>query len=110
MAYTVYTFNSSYTDGGLFGVYCATGSDKLLELTPVIGEQLMAVSQNVTTQEMDRARAQVKAGLLMSLESSSSRCDRLGRHMLIFGRPISIDEILQKINAVTETDVKRIAA
>ena len=59
---------------------------------------------------MDRARAQVKAGLLMSLESSSSRCDRLGRHMLIFGRPISIDEILQKINAVTETDVKRIAA
>jgi len=110
LAYTVYTFNSSYTDGGLFGVYCATGSEKLLELTPVIGEQLMAVSQNVTTQEMDRARAQVKAGLLMSLESSSSRCDRLGRHMLIFGRPISIDEILQKINAVTETDVKRIAA
>ena len=100
LAYTVYTFNSSYTDGGIFGVYCATGPDKLMELMPVIADQLLEVSQNVTAQEMDRARAQVKAGLLMSLESSSSQCDRLGRHMLIFGRPLSIEEVLQKINAV----------
>ena len=110
LAYSVYTFNSSYTDGGIFGVYCATGPEKLTELTPVIADQLVKVSQNFTIREMDRVRAQVKAGLLMSLESSSSRCDRLGRHMIIFGRPIPIEEILEKINSVTETDIKRVAA
>jgi len=110
LAYSVYTFNSSYTDGGIFGVYCATGAEKLTELTPVIAEQLMEVSQNITLREMERVRAQVKAGLLMSLESSSSRCDRLGRHMIIFDRPLPIEEILEKINVVTETDIKRVAA
>ncbi len=110
LAYTVFSFSSSYTDGGVFGVYCGTSPDKLSELTPVIADELHKVCGAVTPEEVARARAQLKAGLLMSLESSSSRCERLGRHMLIFGRAIPIDEMVEEINAIEADDVVRVAA
>jgi len=110
LAYTVFSFASSYTDGGVFGVYCGTSPDKLSELTPVIADELHKVCGVVTPEEVVRARAQLKSGLLMSLESSSSRCERLGRQMLIFGRAIPIDEMVEKIDAIRASDVVRVAA
>jgi len=110
LAYAVFSFASSYTDGGVFGVYCGTGPDKLSELTPVIADELLKVCRAVTAEEVDRARAQLKAGLLMSLESSSSRCERLGRHMLIFDRSIPIEEMVAEIDAIQAEDVVRVAA
>ncbi len=110
LAYSVFSFASSYSDGGVFGVYCGSSPDKLSELTPVIADELHKVCGTVTPEEVARARAQLKAGLLMSLESSSSRCERLGRHMLIFGRAIPIDEILEKIDTIQADDVVRVAA
>jgi predicted Zn-dependent peptidase len=109
LAYAVFSFASSYTDGGVFGVYCGTGPDKLSELTPVIADELLKVCETVTSEEVDRARAQLKSGLLMSLESSSSRCERLGRHMLIFNRSIAIDEMVAEIDAIAAGDVVRVA-
>jgi predicted Zn-dependent peptidase len=109
LAYAVFTFASSYTDGGVFGIYCGTGPDSLPELTPVIADELLKVCDEVAAHEVDRARAQLKAGLLMSLESSSSRCERLGRHMLIFDRPIPIEEMVAKIDAIAADDVVRVA-
>lgn len=109
LAYSVFTFASSYTDGGVFGVYCGTGPDKLQELTPVIADEMHKVCDHVTPEELARARAQVKSGLLMSLESSSSRCERLGRQLLIFGRAIPIDEMVAEIDAITTDDILRVA-
>ncbi len=109
LAYAIFTFASSYTDGGVFGIYCGTGPDNLSELTPVIADEILKVCDEVAAQEVARARAQLKSGLLMSLESSSSRCERLGRHMLIFNRPIPIEEMVTKINAITVADVVRVA-
>ncbi len=110
LAYAVFSFASSYMDGGVFGIYCGTGPDKLSELTPVIADELLKVCATVTPEEVERARAQLKAGLLMSLESSSSRCERLGRHMLIFGRSIPIEEMVAEIDAIQAEDVVRVAA
>ena len=109
LAYSVFSFVSSYTDGGVFGVYCGTGPDKLAELTPVIADELHKICETVTSEEVDRARAQLKSGLLMSLESSSSRCERLGRQMLIFNRSIPIEEMVAEIDAITAEDVVRTA-
>ncbi|MDP7345020.1 MAG: pitrilysin family protein, partial [Alphaproteobacteria bacterium] len=110
LAYAIFTFASSYTDGGVFGIYCGTGPDNLSELTPVIADEILKVCDEVAAQEVARARAQLKSGLLMSLESSSSRCERLGRHMLIFNRPIPIEEMVAEIDAITAEDVVRVAA
>lgn len=109
LAYAVFSFASSYTDGGVFGIYCGTGPDKLQELTPVIADEMHKVCDHVSAEEVARARAQVKSGLLMSLESSSSRCERLGRQMLIFGRAIPIEEMVAEIEAVTPKEIIRVA-
>lgn len=109
LAYAVFTFASSYTDGGVFGIYCGTSPDKLPELTPVIADEMLKVCDTVAPEEVERARAQLKSGLLMSLESSSSRCERLGRHMLIFNRSIPIEEMVTEIDAIAAEDVIRVA-
>ena len=87
LAYSVFTFASSYADGGIFGVYAGAGEDELVELIPVMADELAGACATVGDEEVARARAQLKAGLLMSLESTQARAERLGRHILLFGPP-----------------------
>jgi predicted Zn-dependent peptidase len=109
LAYAVFTFSSAYTDGGLFGVYAGAGQGEVAELIPVMAEEMTKVERAVTQEETDRARAQLKSALLMSLESSSARCERLGRQMLIFGRPIPVDEMIAEIDAISVEEITRVA-
>ncbi len=110
LVYTIASFTSSYTDSGLIGVYAGAAADKGGELLPVICDEIKALGGNVTEDELSRARAQVRAGLLMSRESVPSRCEQLGTQMLVYGRPIPIDEITDRIDAVDREAVSRIAA
>jgi predicted Zn-dependent peptidase len=110
LAYTIYSWAQSYTDTGLFGVYAGTGEEQLPELLPLVCDELIKVTQSVTTAELARARAQMKAGMLMSLESTYSRCEQLARQMHIFGRPLDLSEIVAKIDGVDEAAVRRVAA
>jgi predicted Zn-dependent peptidase len=109
LVYSVYSFNAPYLDGGLFGIYAGTGEDEARELVPVTLEELRRVQVDVTQPELDRARAQVKASLLMSLESTGSRCEQLARQLQVFGRLIPTAETVARVNAVTLDDVKRAA-
>jgi predicted Zn-dependent peptidase len=77
---------------------------------PVTLAELGKVQHAVTSAELNRARAQLKAGLLMSLESTGSRCEQLARQWQIFGRVIPAAETVQKIEAVTEADIRAVAA
>ncbi len=95
-------------DGGLFGIYAGTGESEAEELVPVTLEELRKVQTGVTEAELARARAQVKAALLMSLESTGSRCEQLARQLQVFGRVIPTAETVAKLNAVT-TD-RRVSA
>lgn len=109
LAYSVYSFTASLNDSGLFGVYAGTGEEEAAEVVPVICDEVMKVTEGVTEEEVRRARAQLKAGILMSLESTSSRCEQLARQMLAYGRPIPVSEIVAKIEAVEGADVVRVA-
>lgn len=100
LVYSIYAFASSYTDGGLFSVYAGTGEDEVAELIPVMCDEIVKVLDGVTDEEVARARAQLKAGLLMSMESTSSRCEQLARQVLAYGRPISMEELVEKVEAV----------
>lgn len=109
LVYSIYTFQSSYEDGGVFGVYAGTGQSEVGELMPIVADELNKVRRQVSDEEVVRARAQLKASILMSLESTSSRCEQLARQMMVYGRPKTADEIVAKVDAVTTDDVTRVA-
>jgi predicted Zn-dependent peptidase len=109
LAYSVFSFASAYLDGGIFGVYAGTGSQQLGELVPVICEEIMKAEKAAGEEEMKRAHAQIKAGLLMSLESTSTRCEQLARQLLIYGRVIPVPELIAEIEAVDSEAVARLA-
>ncbi|HEX3350756.1 MAG TPA: pitrilysin family protein [Acetobacteraceae bacterium] len=109
LVYSVYSFTAPAMDGGLFGIYAGTGESEAAELVPVTLDELQKVQREVNDAELSRARAQVKAGLLMSLESTGSRCEQLARQLHVFGRVIPVEETVARINAVTIPDVQRAA-
>ena len=109
LVYTIYSYASSYQDGGLFGVYAGTGEDEVEELIPLVCDEIMKVTAAVTPEEVHRARAQLKASVLMSLESTSTRCEQLARQLFIYGHPVTTDELVAHIEQVDEAAVIRVA-
>ena len=100
LAYAIGAHTSSYIDGGLFGVYAGTGATEIAELVPVVCDEIASVAVRVEEDELARSRAQLKAGLMMALEASSTRCEQLARQLQVYGRPIPPSEIVAKIDAV----------
>ncbi len=108
LAYTIYSFSHSYSDGGIFGIYAGTGENEAAELMPVLRDELRALVTGLSSDELARARAQLKAGLLMSMEGTTARCEQQASHMLIHGRPLDAKELVGHIDAVDEDAVRRV--
>ncbi|MCR6633184.1 MAG: insulinase family protein [Magnetospirillum sp.] len=109
LVYSIYSFTSSYADGGLFGIYAGTGEEEVAELIPVMCDEVVKVVGGVTADELHRARAQLKSSILMSLESTSSRCEQLARQILVYGRPVPTAEVVAKVEAVDNAEIMRVA-
>jgi predicted Zn-dependent peptidase len=109
LVYTVYSFASSYADGGIFGVYAGTGEDEVEELMPVLCDEILKSADTMTEEEVARARAQLKASILMGLESTSARSEHVASQLLIYGRPIESKELVRKIDEVDLGSVQRLA-
>jgi predicted Zn-dependent peptidase len=109
LCYSVYAFHWGFADSGLFGIHAATGAEDLEELMPVILGELMRSADDLTLEELNRSRAQIKAGLLMSMESPSARASQIARQKLLFGRPLSTKELVATIEAISVEDVRRMA-
>jgi len=103
LAYAIYSFISCYKDGGIFSVYAGTGADEAADLLPLVLDELAKVQDTISEEELARARAQLKSSILMSLESTSSRCEQLARQLMVFGRIIPTAEIVAGIDAL-DTD------
>jgi predicted Zn-dependent peptidase len=76
---------------------------------PVVCEEIADVAHNVTDAELERARAQLKASILMSRESTSGRCEQLASNLLVYGRPLTTQEIVDAVEAVDADQVRRLA-
>lgn len=107
LAYSVHAFHWAYVDAGLFGCYAATGPKDAADILPVMLDVLMAAAADADEREVARAQAQMKAGLLMSLEQPAARADQHARHQLAHGRPLDVAEIIAKIDAVTVEGARR---
>jgi predicted Zn-dependent peptidase len=101
LCYSIYAFHAPYSDTGLFGLYSGTDAADVAELMRVVVGELAAATESINETELARAKAQMKAGLLMALESSSARAEQLARQILAWGRPVPLDELVARIEAVT---------
>jgi predicted Zn-dependent peptidase len=110
LVYAISSFAHSYRDGGLFGIYAGTGEDEAAELLPVLCDETRKLDDGFAPGELARAKAQMRAGLLMSLESTSARCEQMAQHMLIHGVPFDPDDIVRRIDAVDDAAIARVVA
>jgi predicted Zn-dependent peptidase len=110
LVYTIHSFVHGYSDGGLFGIYAGTGEAEAAELVPAICNEVIRIEDGLTPVELNRAKTQMKAGLLMSLESSSARCEQLAQHLLIHGKPFDPLDIVGRIEMVDDAAIRRVVA
>jgi len=101
LCYAISAFHMPYTDTGLFGLYAGTDESDAPELMRVVIDQISSATETLNDTEVNRAKAQMKAGLLIALESSEARVSQLARQMLAYGRPVPLEEIVAKVDAVT---------
>jgi predicted Zn-dependent peptidase len=108
LVYAIHSFTHSYRDTGLAGIYAGTGAEEAAELVPVLCAETARLEDGLSAVELSRAKAQMKAGLLMSLESTSARVEQLAQHLLIHGTPFDPAEIVRRIEAVDAAAIARV--
>jgi predicted Zn-dependent peptidase len=101
LCYSIYSFHVPYSDVGMFGLYAGTDAADTSELMRVIVDEIASTAETISEAEVARAKAQMKAGLLMALESSGARIEQLARQMITRGRPIPLAELVGRVEAVT---------
>ena len=110
LAYSVYSWASQYQDTGQVGIYVGTREDNVVEALSVIGGELARVrDERVGEDELRRAREHVKGRLALSMESTGARMNRLGRSVLMGTPLLSLDETIERLEAVTREDLERLA-
>lgn len=110
LVYSVYSYANSHTQSGLLGIYAGTGKDELNQLMPVVCDEIVKIcNEPVLDSELHRAKTQMKASILMALESSSSISEILARQTLIYNRIIPISEMIERIEAVNKDNILEIA-
>ena len=110
MAYSVYSFASQYSDSGQVGLYVGTREENLVECFEIVARELADVSAgNVRPGELERAKENLKGRMLLSLESTSNRMSRLGKSLITDTDLLSLDELVERVEAVTADEVAEVA-
>jgi predicted Zn-dependent peptidase len=111
MAYSVYSYTSSYDDAGQVGIYVGTRAENVGECVEIARAQMADLSAGgLAADELERAKESVKGRMLLALESTSSRMSRLGRAVLSGSEILSLDEVAARVDAVGHEDITAIAA
>ncbi len=100
LCYTIMAQAGAFDDSGILTIYAGTGGDQIAELAGVTVDELKRAADDMSEIEVERARAQMKASMLMGLENPSQRCERLARMLAIWDRVPSLDEAVAKIDAI----------
>jgi predicted Zn-dependent peptidase len=110
LAYSIYSWSSQYTDTGHVGVYVGTREDNVAKALEVIAAELRRIcEEEVGAAELDRAREHVKGRLALSMESTASRMYRLGRSVLMETPLLSLDETIERLEAVDAAQITELA-
>lgn len=111
LAYSIYTYHSSYRDAGLFSVYAGLSRNNLRQVVSLIGKEMKDLRLNgITREELVRTKEQLKGSIFLGLENVSNRMTRLGKSELCLNRVVTVEEAIERINKVTLDEVKELAA
>ncbi|MFC1414918.1 M16 family metallopeptidase [Streptacidiphilus sp. N1-12] len=111
LAYSVYSYSSSYADTGLFGIYAGCQPKRVEEVLKICREELQRVAgQGITEEELSRAIGQISGSTVLGMEDTGSLMSRVGKAELCYGTHLSVDDLLAKISAVTLDDVREVAS
>ncbi|WLD95201.1 pitrilysin family protein [Alkalihalobacillus sp. AL-G] len=109
LAYSVFSYHSAHLDTGVFNIYAGTAPGQIDEVYKTIDSIIDSLKQNgVTDKEVSNSKEQIKGNLMLSLESTNSRMSRNGRHELLLKHHRSLDEMTERIDAVSKQNVDRL--
>jgi predicted Zn-dependent peptidase len=109
LCYSIYSFHSSYTDSGIFGVYCGTSPDNFPRTLDLIKKECVSILKDgITEQELEDSKTYMKGNLALVFESTEVRMGQLARNEMAFGRYFSFEEIVKLIDSVTMEDLNRV--
>ncbi|WP_204113888.1 M16 family metallopeptidase [Shimia biformata] len=109
LCYSIYASTGAYADTGMTTIYAGTSGGQVRELAEITIDEMKRAAEDMTPAEIARARTQMKAGLLMGLESPSARAERLARMLSIWDRIPPLSETVERIDGVTDADVRAMA-
>ena len=106
LAYSIYAWNQAFAETGLVGIGCAAERARAADSVQLARDVLAAAAEGLTQAELDRARAQMEAGLLMGLETAQGRADQIARSIEVFGRILTLGEMLAHMRSVTLAEAR----
>jgi len=109
LVYSIFSFISAFHDDGQFGIYAGTGPKDLPELIPVICEEVQKISEDLSEEEVERAKAQMRSGILMARESMMTRADQQAKFLLYHGEVLDIQKRIAKIDAMNAAQIREAA-
>ncbi|WP_341755166.1 pitrilysin family protein [Candidatus Tisiphia endosymbiont of Ptychoptera albimana] len=109
LVYSIGSYNSSYYDSGIFGIYASTNHDKLPFLTEQLVNEIKKVSTDIKDSEIDRAKVQLKTSIYMAQEESSYKSEEIGKNFAVFGKYIPTEQTIEHIMNITKQDIINIA-
>ena len=110
LAYSVFSFCTSYRDTGTFGMYAACEDSKAEEVVKLSLAEFEKIQNSITEEELNKAKMQLKASLMMGLESSSTRMERMANQYIHLGRIVEPSEIVEKIEAISVDSLQKLSA
>ena len=110
LCYSIFSFAQMFSDAGVFGIYAGTAAEDVDEMLTVSARALCAMRDDLTDDEIERGKAQIRAGILMGQESVSGMTESLARQLLLFGKVRSVEEVARSVADLTKDDVVRMIA
>ena len=111
LAYAVFSFTSLYQDTGEFGVYAGTRPDNAAEVIRLIQAEVAGIADSgITAEELDRARQAAKGHIVLGMEATRNRMTRLGKNEVTAGEILSVDDIMERLDAITMGDILRVSS
>ncbi|HEY1637110.1 MAG TPA: pitrilysin family protein [Rhizomicrobium sp.] len=107
LCYSIYAFGQSFSDGGMIGIYVGTGEAEAAEISAVVAGEMAGLASGASDQEVARAKAQMKSGLLMGLERPAARAEQIAGQLFTYGRVLPVEELTAKLEAVDAVAVRR---
>ena len=110
LVYSIYSYNAQYSETGTFSVYAGAAPKRIHEVLTIVRDELdRVIADGIAEEELERGKSHLKGSLVLGLEDTSGRMTRLGKSEITSGEILSVDEIIRRVDDVSDADVRAVA-